>query len=90
MEVSQAEYLYITEGFKKLIPEFVEKHQVGAPPHDAKRAQAIIEQNDAEILREYAMAGLKPVITGFNRPMSLYLARMMRLPIEPIEAEEAA
>ena len=85
---SQAEYLYITEGFKKLIPEFIEKHKLRAPEHDAALAKAIIDRNDAVILDEYAVHGLKPIITELGRPMSLYLARMMQLPIEPIHQPE--
>jgi len=90
MDVSQAEYLYVTEGFKKLIPEFIEKHKLSTPDNDAKLARSIIDRNDAQIIEEYHANGLVPIITELGRPMSLYLARMMRLPIEAVEQEEAA
>jgi hypothetical protein len=93
MDVSQAEYQYISEGFKKLRADFAEKHKPVSAAEDAARSAAIIARNDVVIIEEYHMAGLIPVVSSNGRPVSLYLARMMNLPIEQAfiaEEEHAA
>jgi hypothetical protein len=46
MDVSQAEYQYISEGFKKLRADFAEKHKPVSAAEDAARSAAIIARND--------------------------------------------